>query len=194
MPCGVCALATPVNARAPHRPPKAGAAAVIASVSLLPQEFSVTQPTIRRWLTPAGFAAAVPELAEFGLPAVSHALALLRSTAVPVLDAPHADGGPDTVYVVAPSHVLLVDAIRDDDPHGGRYVRLPAPLGGSAVGVPVPVIDTDTLLATLHNGIANCYLFAPGDAAHHEGSAHRAIAALASAAAMTREALAADRS
>jgi hypothetical protein len=127
----------------------------------LPQEFVVTQPTIRQWLTPAGFAAAVPDLAEFPLPAVSHALAMLRSTAVPVLDAPHAQGGPDNVYLVTPSHVLLIDAVRDDDPHGGRYVRLPAPLGGSAVGVPVPVVDIDTLLATLRGGVANGYLFPP---------------------------------
>jgi len=158
----------------------------------------VTHPTIRQWLTPARFAAAVPDLAEFPLPAISHALAMLRGTAVPVLDAPHAQGGPDTIYLVTPSHVLLVsaqvEAVGDDDPHGGRYVRLPAPLGGSAVGVPVPVVDTDTLLATLRDGVANCYLFPPGDAAHHDGSAHRTLGALAGAAAMARAALGADPS
>jgi hypothetical protein len=150
----------------------------------------VTQPTIRQWLTPAGFAAAVPELAAFPLPAVSHALAMLRTTAVPVLDAPSRD--TTAVYAVAPSYVLLVDAVEDHDPHGGRYVRLPSPLGGSAAGVPVPVVDTGTLLATLRGGVANCYLFAPGDTAHHEGSAHRTIGALAGAAATARTALAAD--
>ncbi len=155
----------------------------------------MTQPTIRQWLTPAGFAAAVPDLAAYPLPAVSHALALLRTTAVPVLDAPQPDGGP-AVYVVAPSHVLLVDAVRDDDPHAGRHVRLPSPLGGSAVGVPVPVVDTDTVLARLRDGVADSYLFAPDfrpdDAAHHERTAHQAIGALAGAAAMARAVMAID--
>jgi hypothetical protein len=199
MPCGVCIPLPDPPSRPRRDVASAGAAVAAATHSLLTQEFSVTHPNIRQWLTPAGFAAAVPDLAEFPLPAVSHALAMLRGTAVPVLDAPHAEGGPDTVYVVTPSHVLLVDAVRDDDPHGGRYVRLPAPLGGSAVGVPVPVVDVDTLQARLRGGVANCYLFPPGnfqpgDAAHHEGSAHRAIGALAGTAAMARAALAADPS
>lgn len=155
----------------------------------------MSQPTIRQWLTPAGFAAAVPELAAYPLPAISHALAMARSTAVPVHDAPPVDGGP-AVYLLTPSHVLLVDAVRDDDPHEGRFVRLPAPLGGSAVGVPVPVVDTDTLLAGLRGGVADCYLFPPdaptGHAAYHHRSAHQAIGALAGAAAMTRAVMAGD--
>ncbi len=155
----------------------------------------MSQPTIRQWLTPAGFATAVPELAAYPLPAISHALAMARSTAVPVLDAPPVDGGP-AVYVVTPSHVLLVDAVRDDDPHGGRFVRLPAPLGGSAVGVPVPVVDTDTLLARLRGGVGDCYLLPPdaptGHVAYHDRSAHEAIGALAGAAAMARVVMAGD--
>ena len=151
----------------------------------------MTEPTIRRWLTPAGFAAAVPELAAYPLPAVSHALALLRTTAVPVLDAPQPDGGP-AVYVVAPSHVLLVDTVAvEDDPHAGRHARLPAPLGGSAVGVPVPVVDTDSLLARLRAGVADSYLLPP-DAARRVRTADQAVDALAGAAAMARAVLASD--
>jgi len=152
----------------------------------------VFEPTIRRWLTPAGFAAAVPALAAYPLPAVSHALALLRTTAVPVLEAAQPDGGP-AVYVVAPSHVLLVDAVAvEDDPHAGRHVRLAAPLGGSAVGVPVPVVDTDTLLGRLRDGVADSYLFPPEDAVGRQRSAHQAIGALAGAAAAARAVLAVD--
>src|SRR2546421_10759062 len=39
---------------------------------------AVTPPVIRRWLTPAGFAAAVPALATYPLPVPSHAPARLR--------------------------------------------------------------------------------------------------------------------
>jgi hypothetical protein len=72
----------------------------------------MTPPAIRRWLTPAGFAAAVPALATYPLPVLSHALARLRTTAVAALAAPHSDEDTDgtAVYLVAPSYVLLVDA------------------------------------------------------------------------------------
>ncbi len=158
----------------------------------------MTEPRIRRWLTPAGFAAAVPRLSAYPLPTVSHALARLRTTAVAALHAP--DTGGDAVYLVAPSHALLVDitgtAIVEitteagDDT--GRHVHLPPPLAGSANAcIPVPVVDVDTLLAALAEpGCA--HLWPIGDTPYPDGWAHRAVTALVQAAGSAAQAMAAD--
>lgn len=153
-------------------------------------EARMTAPPIRQWLTPAAFAAAVPQLAGHPLPAISHTLADLATTAVAVLAPPDtALYAADAVYLVAPSHALLVDVTGDAHEPGGRHVHLPAPLAGSAAVVPVPVVTTDDLLAALAEpGCAH-----PSATAHRpEGWAHRAVADLAAAAGTARRALHAD--
>jgi len=152
----------------------------------------MTSPHIRRWLTPAGFAAAVPALATYPLPAISHALARLRTTAVAVLDAPEADHA--AVYLVAPSHALLAEVTGEapDAGHSLRHVHLPPPLSGSAAAdMPVPVVGVDTVLAELRQpGCA--HLWPTGEFPYLDGSAHRAITALAAAAGTASHAMAHD--
>ncbi len=156
---------------------------------------AMTPPVIRRWLTPAGFAAAVPALATYPLPVLSHALARLRTTAVAALAAPHS--GEDTdgtaVYLIAPSYVLLVDATDPADAGDDtrRHVLVAAPLAGATVTVPVPVVDVDTLLATLAE--PGCgHLWPPGDSPYPDGWAHRAVTALLQAAGTARQAMGHD--
>ncbi len=158
----------------------------------------MTEPRIRRWLTPAGFAAAVPRLSAYPLPTVSHALARLATTAVAALHAP--DTGGDAVYLVAPSHALLVDitgtatvdVTNEAGDDTGRHVHLAPPLAGSANAcIPVPVVDVDTLLAALAEpGCA--HLWPTGDTPYPDGWAHRAVTALVQAAGSAAQAMAAD--
>jgi hypothetical protein len=149
-------------------------------------------PGIRRWLTPAQFAAAVPALAAHPLPVLSHALARLRTTAVAALAAPDTDTGV-AVYLVAPSYVLLVGAVdpADTGDDTQRHVLVAAPLAGATVTVPVPVVDVDTLLETLAEpGCA--YLWPAGDSPYPDGWAHRAVTALQRAAGAARQAMGHD--
>ncbi len=153
---------------------------------------STMSPPVRRGLTPAGFAAAVPALASYPLPVVSHALARLRTTAVAALATPDTVAS-GAVYLVAPSYVLLVDATDATDPldpgdDPRRHVLVPAPLAGAGVTVPVPVVDVDTLLDALAEpGCA--HLWPAGDSPYPDGWAHRAIIALQRATGAARQAM-----
>ena len=147
------------------------------------------EPTIRQWLTSTAFAAAVPRLAPYPLPAISHVLAQLRTTAVAVLAAPDdpSGGGPRRVYLVAPSYALLVEATEA----GHRHVRLPSPLSGAAVGVPAPVVDVDTVLAALTRPACS-HLWPGGDPPYPDGWAHGAIHQLGLATGTARQAMTTD--
>lgn len=151
------------------------------------------EPSIRQWLTSTAFAAAVPRLAPYPLPAISHVLAQLRTTAVAVLadpTDPTSDVG-QRVYLVAPSYALLVDTTGAGQETGYRHVRLPAPLSGAAVDVPAPVVDVDTVLAALTQPACG-HLWPGGDTPYPHGWAHAAIHRLGLATGTARQAMTTD--
>jgi hypothetical protein len=92
-------------------------------------------PPILEWVSPAGFAAAQPDLAGYPLPLVCAALTVLHPGR-PAVIAPadrktgHAIGGATGyVWLPAPSHALMLTPMaRLSDPDA---VLLPRPLGGS---------------------------------------------------------------
>jgi len=99
---------------------------------------------IREWVTPAGFAACHPTLAGFGLPLVCTALAALHPDRPAVL-AP-SDGAASHVWLVAPSHALMLTPA-SAQPSAGTVV-LPRPLGGSwSADTPVPVVSSRDVAA-----------------------------------------------
>ncbi len=99
-------------------------------------------PPILEWVTAAGFAAALPDLADQPLPLVCAALAVLHPGRPAVIAA--ADAAAGHVWLPAPGHALmLTPQTRHPDAGGPGTVVLPRPLGGSwTTDPPVPVVTT----------------------------------------------------
>ncbi len=85
-------------------------------------------PPILQWVSPAGFAAAHPDLAARPLPLVCAALTVLHPGRPAVIAAADHAGGP--MWLPAPGHALLLTPL-SHQPDAGTVV-LPRPLGGSA--------------------------------------------------------------
>jgi hypothetical protein len=92
---------------------------------------------IREWVSPAGFFACHPHLGRYTLPQVCAALAdLAGARGVAVIEPV---GGGGHVWLVAPSHALMITPVARNDTAG--TVLLPRPLGGSwTADDPVPVL------------------------------------------------------
>src|SRR6266542_3182365 len=109
--------------------------------SAIRARYGITPP-ILEWVTAAGFAAALPDLADQPLPLVCAALAVLHPGRPAVIAA--ADAAAGHVWLPAPGHALmLTPQTRHPDAGGPGTVVLPRPLGGSwTTDPPVPVVTT----------------------------------------------------
>jgi hypothetical protein len=101
---------------------------------------------IRQWVSPDGFRAQHPALAPFRMSTVCAAVIALCPDAPAVIGS---DQTPHVVWLVAPSHALMVTPSWGDGRPGHGGITLPRPLGGSWVSdASVVVLSVDEVAAT----------------------------------------------
>jgi hypothetical protein len=99
---------------------------------------------IREWVSPDGFFACHPSLHRYTLPQVCAAITDLAGTRGAAVLEPADRGGH--VWLVAPSHALMITPVLRDDLAG--TVLLPRPLGGSwTADEPVPMLTAEQVAA-----------------------------------------------